>query len=393
MANTLGYYDPAFYANEALIFLKKGLGFASTVHMGFDDERRAFGRGDVINIRRPSTFTAAAAPSTAADAATESVQISLDQWYEVKFKLTDKELAYTGERMITEHIEPAAYALADKIDQDGCGLIKQIGGFANVSAPADETNVTEARRILMSQNAPMSDQSRLSFMISPTVEKQLLDRSAFSQWQGSGTVGQATNITGALGGRFGFGRIFANQNVPAHTAGTCNDTALLINNAAGYAAGTTTINIDAADASVTGTLVPGDILSIGGKLYAITNTTTAAGNAFTGVTITPGLEAAVVDNAVVTATVTSVIAENVAYHRDAFALAMARLPDYSNSGLFGTAALGAQVASVQDPVTGLAMRSRIYYVGNSSEVHVALDVLYGWKVLNPRLAVRMRDVS
>ncbi len=89
MPNVLGYYDPAFYANEALIFLKKGLGFASTVHMGFDDERRAFGRGDVINIRRPSTFTAAAAPSTAADAATESVQISLDQWYEVKFKLTD----------------------------------------------------------------------------------------------------------------------------------------------------------------------------------------------------------------------------------------------------------------------------------------------------------------
>ena len=48
---------------------------------------------------------------------------------------------------------------------------------------------------------------------------------------------------------------------------------------------------------------------------------------------------------------------------------------------------------MQDPVTGLAMRSRIYYVGNDSAVHVALDVLYGWKVLNPRMATRLRDQS
>lgn len=391
--NTLGYYDPAFYANEALIHLRKALGFANTVHLGFDAERRSFGRGDVINIKRPSTFTAQSAPSSAQDMKTESVQIALDQWQEVKFSLTDKELAYTGDQIITDHIAPAAYALADKIDQDGCALIKQIPQSSLTAAPATVENLLDTRRILMTNAVPMSDPSRLSVMVTPVIEQQLLQLSAFSQWQGSGMVGTDAQVTGAIGGRFGYGRIFANQNVPAHTGGTCNDTALLINNAGGYAAGTTTINLDAADSSVTGTLVPGDILTIGGRVYAVTNTTTAVTNAFTGVTITPGLEAAVSDNAVVTANVTSVIGENVAYHRDAFALAMARLPDYSNTGLFGTAALGAQVASVQDPVTGLAMRSRIYYVGNDSAVHVALDVLYGWKVLNPRMATRLRDQS
>lgn len=392
MPNVLGNYNPAFYANEALIFLRKGLGFANTVHMGFDEERRSFGRGDVINIRRPSTFTAAAAPiAVASDANTESVQIALDQWFEVKFKLSDKELAYTGDRMIQEHIAPAAYALADKIDTDGCALIKQIGSASTVSTPAAANDLLDARRILMTNLAPMSDPSRLSVMVTPTVEQQLLNVSAFSQWQGSGAIGTDAQVTGAIGGRYGFGRIFANQNVPAHTAGTVSTASLLINNGAGYAAGVSTINLDAA--AVTGTLVPGDILTIGGKAYAVTNTTTAAGNAFTGVTIAPALEAAVADNAAVTANATTVIGECVAYHRDAFALAMARLPDYTNAGLFGSSSLGAQIASVQDPVTGLSIRSRIYYVGNSSEVHVALDVLYGWKVLNHRLATRLRDVS
>jgi len=393
MPNVLGNYNPAFYANEALIFLRKGLGFANTVHMGFDEERRSFGRGDVINIRRPSTFTAASAPAAASDANTESVQIALDQWFEVKFKLSDRELAYTGDRMIQEHIAPAAYALADKIDTDGCALIKQIGSASTASAPAAPNDLLDARRILMTNLAPMSDPSRLSVMVTPTIEQQLLNQSAFSQWQGSGTIGTDSQVTGSIGGRFGFGRIFANQNVPAHTAGSINDTALLINNAAGYAAGVSTINLDAADATVAGTLAAGDILSIGGKAYAVTNTVTANANAFTGVTIAPALEASVADNAVVTATATSVIGECVAYHRDAFALAMARLPDYTNAGLFGSSALGSQIASVQDPVTGLSIRSRIYYVGNSSEVHVALDVLYGWKVLNHRLATRLRDVS
>lgn len=387
--NTLGYYDPAFYANEALIHLRKALGFANTVHLGFDAERRSFGRGDVINIKRPSTFSAQNAPSSAQDMKTESVQIALDQWKEVKFSLTDKEMAYTGDQIITDHIAPAAYALADKIDQDGCALIKQIPQSSLTGAPATVENLLDTRRILMTNAVPMSDPSRLSVMVTPVIEQQLLQLSAFSQWQGSGMVGTDAQVTGAIGGRFGFGRIFANQNVPAHTAGAPSTSSVLAKGA--YLAGVSTMTLDAA--SLTGDVKAGDIFTVGGRTYAITNNVTAASNELVGVTFTPALEADVADNAAVTLNCTTVIGENVAYHRDAFALAMARLPDYSNTGLFGTAALGAQVASVQDPVTGLAMRSRIYYVGNDSAVHVALDVLYGWKVLNPRMATRLRDVS
>ena len=34
--NTLGIYDPLFYAQEALIQLEKALGLAGRVHRGYD---------------------------------------------------------------------------------------------------------------------------------------------------------------------------------------------------------------------------------------------------------------------------------------------------------------------------------------------------------------------
>ena len=116
MASTLGYYNPVFYAQEALIQLEKSLGMAGRVHRGYDTERKSFEKGEYINISRPSTLATANAPATALELVTESVQIQLAYWREVKFKLTDKELAFTGERIIDEHIRPAAYSLANDID-------------------------------------------------------------------------------------------------------------------------------------------------------------------------------------------------------------------------------------------------------------------------------------
>ena len=63
---------------------------------------------------------------------------------------------------------------------------------------------------------------------------------------------------------------------------------------------------------------------------------------------------------------------------------MVELPDMANE-------LGARVVSVRDPRTGLAIRSRLYYDGDNSEVNVALDVLYGVKTLNPLMACRMEQ--
>ena len=53
--------------------------------------------------------------------------------------------------------------------------------------------------------------------------------------------------------------------------------------------------------------------------------------------------------------------------------------------------LGAKIATVADPQTGLSLRSRLFYDGSNSKVIVALDVLYGVKTLEPNRAVRLRN--
>ncbi len=128
MGNTLGNYDPLFYAQEALISLNKALGMAGRVHRGYDPNPQQ--KGSVINITRPSVFEATEVNTTTGgttqELAPENVSITLDTWKEVKFGLTDKELSFTKEKIITDHITPAAYALADAIDLSLVGLYKKI---------------------------------------------------------------------------------------------------------------------------------------------------------------------------------------------------------------------------------------------------------------------------
>lgn len=382
MANTLGYYNPNFYAQEALIQLEKALGMAGRVHLGYDEERRSFDKGEYINIKKPSTFTVGDAPATKQDVTTESVQIQLAYWREVKFALTDKELAFTGERIINDHIRPAAYALADDIDQKMCILADDIPWFYDLAATTVVADVTGPRKVMRDNAVPLQDQMNMHYMVDSQTEKGLLDLSAFTQQQGAGQDAVEAQRSGFLGRKYGY-EFFANQNVQAHTKGTASTGTLAV--VAATSKGATTIGLDAG--AVTGTLVPGDTFVIAGNTqrYAITNTTTAATNAFTGVTFTPALAADAAEDAVVTVSLDD-HNQCLAFHRNAFALATAPLSDIGKN-------LGAKIAVVQDPVTGLALRSRLYYVGNSSEVHVALDVLYGVKTLDPNLAVRCRAAT
>ena len=377
MPNTLSVYDPLFYATEAITALRNSLGLARAVFRGYDKNPQE--RGSVINVPVPSTFSAQNAPSTAQDLTAGSVAITLDQWKELKFALTDKELSFTGEQIIADHIRPAAYALANQMDGSLAALAKSIPWYHDVATTAVVADVVSARKILFDNKVPL-DPARLYMMVDSDMEADLLNNAAFTQWQGSGPTGEAAQIAGYLGTRFGM-NIFASQNVSTHTMGTASVTALAV--VGNTAAGATTITLDAV--AVTGTLVPGDTFVIAGNTqrYVVTNTVTAAANAFVGVAISPPLAAAVLDNAVVTASLDNHSAA-VAFHRDAFALATAPL---SRLG----AQLGAQIETVTDVDSGISLRSRLYYEGNSSAVHVALDVLYGVKVLDPNKAVRLRN--
>jgi len=384
MSNTLGVYNPIFYAQEALIQLHKALGMAGRVYRGYDEERKSFGKGDVINIRRPSTFSAQDAPSSSQDLATETVALTLAYWKEVKFQLTDKELSISDERIISDHIAPAAVALADDIDQKLCALYKDVPWYYDIANNGSTavTDIISTRKVMFDNKVPMADAANMHFMVDGNLEAGLLGLSAFTQNQGAGQQGVEDMMRGTLGRKYGY-ELFANQNVPLHTAGTCADATGAVDFGSGttavYAKGVSTIHIDGMTSG--GTMKAGDSFVIAGndQRYAVTaDVTFTAGEA--DVSFTPPLVVAIDEDAVVTGRVDTHRA-NLAFHRNAFALAMAPLTEMGKE-------LGAKIATITDPITGLAIRSRVFYVGDSSLVKVALDVLYGVKTLDPNLACR-----
>lgn len=395
MPNTLDKYNPIFYAQEAQTALEKALGLAARVYRGYDDANTSRQFGDTISIRVPGTFTAQAAPSSAQDLSTSSLSLQLDQHQEVKFSLTDKELAYTSQRIIDEHIRPAAYALADKIDQSLAALYKDVPFYSDFSAPAAVSDITNARRIMFDNKVPLDDPSMLHFMTSGTIEAELLNLAAFTQNQGAGEAGVAAQMRGYLGSRFGF-NFFANQNTPSATSATVADVAGAVNNGAGYAAGIKSMAVDGLSANAA--LKAGDIVTVTGhaQQYVLTSDVTLDGTgagtiAFYGSPNVQGggLEAAVADNQVIGIILSggsgATKVQNLAFHRNAFALGVAKLPDFFDGQ-------GVRVFSLPvDPMSGLSVRARTWSDPNNSKFFVALDVLYGVKTLDGNKAVRVRD--
>jgi hypothetical protein len=395
MPNTLSAYNPVFYATEAQMALEKALGMASRVYRGFDDEQSSRMYGDTITMRVPGAFSAQNAPSSEQDVTASSISMNLNQWKEVKFALTDRELAYSSQRIIEEHIRPAAYALADQIDQSLAALWQDVPYVVDASAPMVVGDITSVRRTMFNNRVPLNDPAALSFMVDGTGEKELLDIAAFTQNQGAGNTGIESQISGFLGRRYGF-NFFANQNVQSATSATVADLAGAVNNGAGYAAGIRTMAIDGLSAAAA--LKKGDILVVTGhaQQYVLTADATADGaGAIASVSFfgspnvrSGGLEAAVADNQVVTVILSGTSgatrAQNLAFHRNAFALGVARLPDFMD---------GQGVRAFSTPVDGssLSVRARTWADGNNSQFFVALDVLYGIQTLDGNKAVRFRD--
>ena len=384
MTQSLGFYDPYFYAQEGLIQLEKVLGLAGRVHRGFDKSPQQ--KGSVINIKTPSVFTATdvntSTGGTTQDVVSPETTITLNQWKEVKFGLTDKELTFTGEQIISDHIRPAAYALADAIDQSIAGLYIDVPWVKTLTSTVVPADLTTVRQQQFDLAVPLWDEANMHFMLDGKAEMDLLNNAAFSQYQGAGNDGIESMRRGYLGRKYGY-ELFANQNTPYHTAGGEADVTGV---ASAAAAGVKILNVTSVTTAAA--LKKGDTFTIAGHTqhYVLTANNTASGGTMTGITFEPGLEVLTGGSEVLIFEVgasASTKKQCLAFHRDAFALAMAPLSDMGN-------ALGARIGVAQDPVTGLTLRSRLFYNGDTSTVKVALDALWGVKTLNRNMAVRAR---
>lgn len=376
MANTLGLYDPLFYANEALIQLEKVLGMASHVHRGYEKDPQT--PGSIIKIRRPGTFVAQSMPiSTPADILPDEVTVTLNRWFGVVFALTDQELTYTTEKIISEHIRPAAVALADKIDDDLCGLYADVPWFVEAQNPGAIVDFTSVRQLMFDNKVPNVPRF---MMINGEREADYLSLAAFNEADKS-SDGGATQRDGFLGRKFGYD-IWANQNVKLHDSTAISVTMGTLSNTAQVAVGATSFTLSAT--AVTGTLKKGDTLSFAGitQRFAVAADVTFAGNSALVTVSEP--------NRVVIPITTAATPRqldryaNLAFHRNAFALAMAPLTQIGDG-------MGARIATSVDPITNLALRSRMWYEGKEAKTYIGIDALWGVKTLDATLAVRLES--
>jgi hypothetical protein len=370
--NTLGNYNETFFAQEALIQLEKVMGMAGRVYRDYTTSPSV--KGDTIQIRRPSYFTAQSAPSTDQNVATTAVSVQLSHWDEVKFSITDKDLSLTSDRLITDHIRPAAVALADKIDQNLITLYKDIPWVTTMSATPALADISAIRKVMFSNKVPLKDQDNLHFMIGGTEEAAFLNAMTVLQNQ------QASGLRdGSIGRLYGYD-VWANQNTTTHTSGGAADAVGALTVAT--AVGGTTVTFNGVTASAA--FNKGDVIVITGdpQQYVVQTTTSADGTGLvTGLPVYPAISQVNNIGAVITLTTATGKTQNLAFHRNAFALATAPLSDLGNQ-------LGARIAVINDPITGISLRSRLFYDGDNSRVKVALDVLYGYVTLDGNLAVR-----
>jgi len=343
-------------------------------------------RGSTLDVPTSSAITAvevapAAYAPNAGALVPDTVPVTLDQWYEAAFDLTDRELAEVMDGTITMQQTEAIRAIVNKVDASLLALYKK---FYNFQGTAGTTpfgsgvgiaDVTGCRKWLNKSLAPMDGRS---ILLDPDAEAAALGVQQLASMDFTGSVEAMRE--GNLNRRVGFD-FWMNQLLPTHTAGTISNgsaKAAVTNGA--LTAGVQTMNIDSG--TLTGTLLPGDVFSFANhpQTYVVTNSTTltASGNAIAGVTFDPPLKVAVGDGIAVTFRDTHLV--NLAIHRDAIAFATRPLE-------VPMAGLNIQSMSQVDPISGLALRVEV--VREHKRTRWSYDMLWGCAVVRPGFGVRL----
>ena len=378
MPNTLGNYNEIFFAQEALIQLQNALGMAARVHRDFDPTPSV--RGDSVRIRRPSRFSAQDAPSPAQNLDTESISVQLNKWRDVRFALTDKELTQSSEKIITDHIQPAAYEIARDIDADLNTLWSLVPNVSQASGTFALEDLTKPHQVLFDLGVPM-DETNIHMQVNGAMQAAILGKLGGQNIMGAGV--DNARLRGAMGQLFGI-NLFANQQTPKHTTTQIADVDGTVTGV--HAKGVESVAIGGITISQTPAVRAGDTLVFANhaQRYAVTANANSDGAGAATLAISPPLKVALAGGEVVSIDKRTggEKAVNGLFHRNAFCLAMAPL------STLGQELGGARMAVATDDKTGLALRSTMWYDPGSAAVNVRIDALWGKKLLDENMATR-----
>lgn len=377
MPNNLDAAIPRILA-QGLRALRENAVMARLVNTDFSTDARQLGSS--VDVPIPSAMGDAddvvpsATPSVANPLTPTYVPVKLDRWKKKDFTLSDKDINEVMAGFSSLQITEAARSLANAVDIDLLLLYKKVPGAAGTPSqtpfqPEDATiavhkglgAVRDARKILNRQLAPMAGRR-----IVLDVEAEA-NATALPQFLSALEAG--TDITikeGNIGRKMGFDW-YMSQNIQSHTtlgAGTITTS------------GSANLK-DASILTVTGVSVApaeGDVFRIAGdsQYYVVGEHATT-----TSWPITPALKQTAAASTAITIVASHVV--NLAFHRDAFALAVRPLMDIDP--------VGNKIESFTDDVSGLTMRLEISR--ENKQTKFTFDILYGVAAVRPECACRI----
>ncbi len=357
-------------ARGALPRLMENLVFPSLIYRDFSGD---FARnlGDKIQVRKPVVLEARdfdeSVGVTPQDIKEESVEVTLDKIATVDVDITALQGASNVNDIQRQFIEPAAAALAQKINSDGLGLYADIPGFVGTAGqtPGTLEDLAAVRCALNQSCVPVSPR----YAVWDTeADTKFTTIDALVNAEKSGTSEALRD--GSIGRVFGLNN-FMSQAVRTHESAVTAAQGLKVNGA--VSAGAAALDIDGT--SLAGHFVKGDLLIIGGRSYVVTrDSAEASSNAIAGVEVYPALPD-IADNTDVT--LVGRHTANLAFHPMAFAFVTRPLT---------------QPAGVESYVTnynGLSLRVVRGYNMTYKKEMLSMDVLYSFKTMHPELAVRV----
>ncbi len=341
--------------------------FPNLVYKDFSNDYRDL--GDTIQVRKPVILEAKEFDETVGtqdqDIKENTVPVKLDKIATVDVSISALEGAVNVSDYNKIFIEPAAVALAQKINSDGLELYRDIPYVCGSpgATPADLTALAEVRKTLNLNYVPEDNRKAIW---DTEADAAFTTIPAIVNAEKSGSTEALRN--GSIGRIFGLDN-YMSQAIKNHKKGTLTGSA---KPKAAIEPGAKELVLTAD--SLSGTIVKGDVLTILGDSYVATEDSTAASNEIT-VKIYPTLKKAVNTNTAVT--IAADHTANLAFNPLAFAYVTRPLVKPSG------------VDSYVTNYNGLSLRVVKGYDMKYKKEKLSMDVLYGYKTVYPELAVRV----
>lgn len=326
--------------------------------------------GSKIQVRKPTILEAVDFQNgdtvSAQDINEQSVEITLDKIATVDVDISALEGAVNFDegKFILDFIEPATAALAQKINKSGVECWKEIPGYIGTigTTPDGLDDFSAARKFLNKAKAPLA--GRVAVW---DVEAD----AAFTQIGNLVKVNEAGSPRalreGEIGRVFGLDN-YMTQAIEAHAKAGAGTVAV----DGAKSAGSYELHVD----GVSTALAVGDCFTIAGDstIYQVTKAGELS-SSDQDLWIIPALKANAANDAAITLK-TDAVTDNLVFHKNAIAFVTRPLPMVSGVECYTTS------------FNGYTLRVTKGYDQSSKKERLSMDVLYGYKVVYPEIAVR-----